>query len=97
MVILRKITRHCINPLISMLNISHHGKGEYIYPFAYNHYRGKEMFHSGSSKIFARLTHADRNKEFMHFTIVHKFLVFYSVLSLNLLFSRKYSDIEIEI
>ena len=36
------------------------------------------MFHIDTNNIFARLTHADRNKEFMHFTIVHKFLVFSS-------------------
>ena len=46
--------------------------------YAHSYYWGKELFHLDTNKIFARLTHADRNKEFMHFTIVHKFLVFSS-------------------
>ena len=60
-----KIIRHCIKSLISMLSIF----------YAHKCYWGKELFHIDTNNIFARLTHADRNKEFMHFTIVHKFLV----------------------
>ena len=63
-----KMIRHCIKPLISMLNIF----------YAHSYYWWKEFFYLDRNKIFARLTHADRNKEFMHFTIVHKFLVFSS-------------------